>query len=285
LALQSPAAPTSAPPSSWPADLLADLREMVGEQVQYRELLFALTRRDLLLRYRQTLMGFAWAILMPVTYMLVFSLIFTKVAAGAMKTDGPYPVFAYSGLLPWNFLANSLRFSVGALLANRTLITKVYFPREILPFSVILTSLVDFAVAAIVLAGMLLWYKIHLTSALLFLPVVVLVQIAFVAAVTLLVSLANLFFRDVKYLLEIVITLWMLASPVVYRVERVGGVLGKLLALNPMAPILNAYRSILLHGELPDAGRFAYATVVSIVLLAASWLLFHRSEPRIAEII
>jgi ABC-type polysaccharide/polyol phosphate export permease len=283
LASQSPAVPSSTTPSAAPASLLADLREMVREQFQYRELLLALTRRDLLLRYRQTLMGFAWAILMPVTYMLVFSMIFTRV--GPVKTGSPYAVFAYTGLLPWNFLASSLRFSVGSLLANRTLITKVYFPREILPFSVILTSLVDFAVAGLVLAGLLVWYKIHLTSALLFLPVVVLVQIAFVAAVTLLVSLANLFFRDVKYLLEIVITLWMLASPVVYPVERVGGTLGGLLALNPMAPILNAYRSILIKGELPDAGRFAYAAIVSIVLLVASWLLFHRTEPKIAETI
>jgi len=284
LASQFPAVPTSVPPTAGVAAVLADLREMVAEQFQYRELLFALTRRDLLLRYRQTLMGFAWAILMPVTYMLVFSLIFTRV--GAVKTGGtPYPIFAYTGLLPWNFLASSLRFSVGSLLANRTLITKVYFPREILPFSVILTSLVDFAVAGIVLAGLLVWYKVHVTSALLFLPVVVLVQIVFVAAITLLVSLANLFFRDVKYLLEIVITLWMLASPVVYPVERVGGKLGGLLALNPMAPILNAYRSILIHGELPDAGRFAYAAIVSILLLIASWLLFHRTEPQIAETI
>lgn len=283
MASQSPAVPT-APPSAWPAALLADLREMVGEQVQYRELLFALTRRDLLLRYRQTLMGFAWAILMPVTYMLVFSLIFTRV--GAVKTGGtPYAIFAYTGLLPWNFLASSLRFSVGSLLANRTLITKVYFPREILPFSVILVSLVDFAVAGLVLAGLLVWYKMHVTSALLFLPVVILVQIAFTAAVTLLVSLANLFFRDVKYLLEIFITLWMLASPVVYPVEHVGGKLGGLLALNPMAPILNAYRSILLHGELPSPGRFVYAAVTSFVLLILSWLLFHRTEPRIAETI
>ena len=284
MASQFPAVPTSVPPTAGVAAVLADLREMVAEQFQYRELLFALTRRDLLLRYRQTLMGFAWAILMPVTYMLVFSLIFTRV--GAVKTGGtPYPIFAYTGLLPWNFLASSLRFSVGSLLANRTLITKVYFPREILPFSVILTSLVDFAVAGIVLAGLLVWYKVHVTSALLFLPVVVLVQIVFVAAITLLVSLANLFFRDVKYLLEIVITLWMLASPVVYPVERVGGKLGGLLALNPMAPILNAYRSILIHGELPDAGRFAYAAIVSILLLIASWLLFHRTEPQIAETI
>jgi ABC-type polysaccharide/polyol phosphate export permease len=267
---------------SWAATFLDDLREMLREQVHYRELLFALTRRDLLLRYRQTVMGFAWAVLMPVTTMLVFSVIFTRVAS--VKTGGiPYPVFSYTGLLPWNFLASSLRFSVGSLLANRTLITKVYFPREILPFSVILVSLVDFAVAGAVLAALLAWYHVPLHSTVLFLPVVILVQIVFTAAMTLLFSLANLFFRDVKYLLEIVLTLWMFASPVVYPVERIGGALGTFLALNPMAPILTAYRSILLHGELPSPGRFAYATIASLVLLVVSWVAFHRAEPRIAE--
>src|SRR5512143_318657 len=140
-----PAAPPQAPPR--PAALPAlrdDLREMVAELIQYRELLASLTRRDLLLRYKQTVMGFGWSILMPVTYMVIFSLIFTRVVK--LDTGVPYPIYAYTGLLPWNFFASSLRFAVISLTSNSTLVTKVYFPREILPFSVILVSLVDFAV-------------------------------------------------------------------------------------------------------------------------------------------
>jgi homopolymeric O-antigen transport system permease protein len=258
-----------------------DVGEMVRELVDYRELLLTMTRRDLLLRYKQTIMGFGWAILMPFTYMIVFSLIFTRVVP--LKTDVPYPIYSYVGLLPWNFFASSLRFAVGTLITNRTLVTKVYFPREILPFSVILVSLVDFAVGAILLAGMMFYYHVPLTAAILFLPVVLLVQITFTAGVTLLLSMGNLFFRDVKYLIEIVITLWMFATSVVYPVDRVGGQIGELLQLNPMTPIIDAYRAVILKGTLPAPGPFLYATVLSIVLLFVAWVAFHRTEPVFAE--
>jgi ABC-type polysaccharide/polyol phosphate export permease len=263
------------------AALGRDVREMLHELVEYRELLLAMTRRDLLLRYKQTIMGFGWAILMPVTYMIVFSMIFTRVVP--LQTEVPYPIFVYAGLLPWNLFASSLRFAVGSLVTNRTLVTKVYFPREIIPFSTILVSLVDFAVASIVLAALMVYYAVPVGWTLLLVPVVVLVQIAFTAAVTLIISMGNLFFRDVKYLIEIVITLWMFGTSVVYPVERVGGALGRLMALNPMTPIIDAYRALILEQRLPDAGPFGYAAVVSVVLLAFAWIAFHRTEPRFAE--
>ncbi len=284
--MTNPSPPPQVPPPAAPrpgalAALRDDLREMVGELVQYRELLASLTRRDLLLRYKQTLMGFGWSILMPVTYMIIFSLIFTRVVK--LDTDVPYPIYAYTGLLPWNFFASSLRFAVSSLTANSALVTKVYFPREILPFSVILVSLVDFAVGAIVLAGLMAWYGVGLHATLLLLPVVVLVQILFTAAVTLLLAMGNLFYRDVKYLIEIVITLWMFATSVVYPVHRIGGQLGALLALNPMTPIIDAYRAVVLHGQTPAAGPFLGAAAFSVALLAVSWLAFHRAEFRFAE--
>jgi lipopolysaccharide transport system permease protein len=261
--------------------LRADLREMFHEMAEYRELLFSLVRRDLLLRYKQTIMGFGWSVLMPVTYMVIFSLIFTRVVH--LKTDVPYPIYVYAGLLPWNFFASSLRFSVSALTANSTLVTKVYFPRELLPFATILVSLVDFGVGAIVLAGMMVWYHIPIGWPILLLPVVVLVQVIFTAGVTLLLSMGNLYYRDVKYLVEILITLWMFATSVVYPVDRVGGLLASVLALNPMTPIIDAYRAILLHGKPPAPGPAAWAVGVSIVLLAASWVAFHRAEFEFAE--
>lgn len=263
------------------AALVRDVREMLHELVEYRELLIAMTRRDLLLRYKQTIMGFAWALLMPVTYMIVFSMIFTRVVP--LETGVPYPIFAYTGLLPWNLFGSSLRFAVNSLVTNRTLITKVYFPREILPFSVILVSLVDFAVATIVLAVMMVYYAIPITWFILLVPIVLLIQVVFTAAITLIISMGNLFFRDVKYVIEIVITLWMFATSVVYPVERVGGTLGKVLALNPMTPIINAYRALVLEGRVPDPGPFAYAAGVSVVLLVVSWIAFHRSEFQFAE--
>src|SRR5215213_5641608 len=225
------------------------LMEVVAEQWEYRELLVRMTARDLLLRYKQTVMGFGWAIFMPLVNTAIFSVIFTRVAAIDVGT--PYPVYAFCGLVAWNFFASSLRFSVTSLTSNPSLVTKVYFPREIFPFSAVLVSIVDFAVSALVLVALMLYYRVAVGWPLLMLPVVVLGIIIFTAATALAISMANLFYRDVKYLFEIVIAVWMFATSVVYPIGRVGGKLGAVLTLNPMTPIVDAYRAVLLRGELP----------------------------------
>jgi len=261
--------------------LAADIREMLQEQVAHRELLYRMTARDLLLRYKQTVMGFGWAICMPVLNMAIFSVIFTRVAP--IDTGLPYPVYAYCGLLPWNFLASSLRFSATSLTSNTNLVTKVYFPREVFPFSAVLASLVDFAVGATVLAGLMVYYRIGIGPAILFLPVVLTVHVLFTAGVSLFLAMANLFYRDVKYVFEIVLAVWMFATSVVYPVERIGGRLGEVLRLNPMTPIIEAYRAVVLRGELPPAGPFAAAAALSLLCLAIGWLAFHRAEFEFAE--
>ncbi|HEU4586646.1 MAG TPA: ABC transporter permease [Gemmatimonadaceae bacterium] len=260
----------------------ADVREMLHEQLEFRELLLSIVRRDLLIRYKQTIMGFGWAIFMPVLNTVIFSVIFTRVTR--LDTGGiPYPIFAFAGLLPWNFFATSLRFSVASLTSNSALVTKVYFPRELFPLSAVLVSLIDFAVAFLVLAAMMVYYRTGITWTVLFLPVVLLVQVAFTMGVGLLLSMANLFYRDVKYLFEVVITVWMFATSVVYPVQLVGGRLAKVLMLNPMTPIIDGYRAVLLRGTLPDPGPFAAAAVLSLVVLAIGWVVFHRMEFRFAE--
>jgi ABC-type polysaccharide/polyol phosphate export permease len=261
--------------------LLDDLREMVVEQHQYRELLLSMTTRDLLLRYKQTFMGFAWAVFTPLLNTVVFSVIFMRVAP--IETGMPYPVFAYCGLLTWNFFASSLRFSVGSLTNNANLVTKVYFPREILPLSAVIVSLVDFAVASVILAGLMLYYGIGISHAVFFLPVVLLVHVAFTAGISLFLAMANLFYRDVKYLFEVVITVWMFATSVLYPIQLVGGRVGEVLKANPMSAIIDAYRAVLLRGELPDPGSFGYASLAAIVTLAVGWLVFHRAEFQFAE--
>jgi ABC-type polysaccharide/polyol phosphate export permease len=254
---------------------------MLHEQVTYRELLLQMTKRDLMLRYKQTIMGFGWAIFMPLLNTLIFSVIFVRVAP--LDTGMPYPIFAYTGLMAWNLTASTLRFSVSSLTANTNLVTKVYFPREIFPFSATLVSLVDFAVASVILVGMMIYYDVGTGSAVLFLPVLMLVQVMFTAGVGLVLAMANLFFRDVKYVFEVVLTLWMFASSVVYPVKMVGGKLAILLQLNPMAPIIDAYRSVLLKNELPAMGTFGMAAALSVVTLAAAWVWFHRVEFQFAE--
>jgi ABC-type polysaccharide/polyol phosphate export permease len=257
------------------------LREIVGEQVEFRELLFQMTSRDLRLRYKQTAMGFGWAVLMPLLNTAIFSVVFMRVAP--VETPVPYPLFAYCGLLTWNFTASALRFAVTSLTANTNLVTKVYFPREIFPFSAVAVSLVDFAVAAVVLVAMMAYYGVGPSSALLLLPTIVAVQVAFTAALALLLAMANLFYRDVKYLFDVVLTVWMFASAVVYPVEGITGWAGTLIQANPMTAIVEAYRHILLYGTVPDAVSFGSTALLALVLLPSAWVLFHRCEFRFAE--
>ena len=261
--------------------LTADLREMFAEQIEFRELLYQMTWRDLLLRYKQTVMGFAWAIFMPLVNTAVFSVVFMRVAP--LDVGVPYPVFAYSGLLAWNFFASAIRFSVTSLTSNSNLVTKVYFPREIFPFSAVVVSTVDFVIGAVPLVLMMMYYRIPVTPALAFLPVVIAVQVMFTAGVALLLAMANLFYRDVKYLFEVLITVWMFATSVLYPIDLVGGRTGALLRLNPMTPIIDAFRTVLLKGTLPHPVPFAAAAMVSVVVFAGGWLLFHRAEFQFAE--
>ncbi|MEO7273382.1 MAG: ABC transporter permease [Vicinamibacterales bacterium] len=261
--------------------LTADVREMFQEQLTYRELLMQMTRRDLMLRYKQTIMGFGWAVFMPILNTLIFTVIFQRVAP--LDTDLPYPIFSYTGLIAWNLTASSLRFAVSSLSANTNLVTKVYFPREIFPFSAVFVSLVDFAVASIILVGMMLYYRIAPGPALLFLPVVLIVQITFTAGVSLLLAMGNLFFRDIKYIFEVVLMLWMFASSVLYPISMVGGRLGLLLQFNPMTPIIEAYRSVILRNQLPAFGPFGAASFLAFLTLAVAWVWFHRAEFQFAE--
>ena len=256
------------------------LMEVVAEQWEYRELLVRMTARDLLLRYKQTVMGFGWAIFMPLVNTAIFSVIFTRVAAIDVGT--PYPVYAFCGLVAWNFFASSLRFSVTSLTSNPSLVTKVYFPREIFPFSAVLVSIVDFAVSSLVLVALMLYYRVEVGWPLLMLPVVVLAIIVFTAATALVISMANLFYRDVKYLFEIVIAVWMFATSVVYPIGRVGGKLGAVLALNPMTHLIDAFRAVLLDQRVPGMA-FHLTFAASILMLAGAWVMFHLAEFDFAE--
>ncbi|MEO8576521.1 MAG: ABC transporter permease [Gemmatimonadales bacterium] len=254
---------------------------MWREQVDFRELLWAIVRRDLALRYRNSVLGFGWAVAMPLLYMLIFTLVFARLAP--MQTAVPYPLYAYAGLLPWNLFASSQRFSAVSLTVNPHLVTKVSFPREILPFAAVIVSFVDFAVASSLLAVLMAYYKIAIPVTVLFLPIVLVVQLAFTTGVALMIAMANLFYADAKYALELALTVWMFATPVLYPVDRIGGTVGAILRLNPMSAIIDAYRSILLAGELPPSLPFIPAAIAAFITLGAGWWLFHRAEYRFAE--
>jgi len=256
-------------------------RALLDEQIEYRDLLVQMTRRDLLIRYKQTAMGFGWAICVPLVNTIVFSLLFTRVAA--IDTGMPYPIYVYSGMVAWNFFASSLRFAVTSLTSNANLVSKVYFPREILPFSAILVALVDAAVAALLLLAMLVYWGItpdwHIV---LVLPLVA-IQVALTAGAALLLAMANLYFRDVKYVLDILLSVGMFAASVVYPIGAVGGRLGRALALNPLSILLDAYRAVIVARVVPDAAPLALAALAAAALLAVGWATFHRAELQFAE--
>ena len=260
------------------------VREMFGELVRYRHLLWSLAWRDIRVRYKQSFLGIAWAMFIPLAMMGVFTIIFTYVIPIPIeRTMGlPYPVFAYMGLLPWTLFAASTKVATNSLVANRNLVTKIYFPREVFPLSSILAALVDFAVGALVLAGLMLLFWTGVKPTAVFIPLVVFVQLLFCAGVGFFLSMGNLFYRDVRMIYEVVVMLWMFGTNVVYPLETSNPTVSLLIRLNPMTGIIKAYRSLLVQGTL-DVGAFGYAAAVAVVLCLTGWLIFHRAEFVFAE--
>lgn len=260
---------------------------------RFRDLLLSLTWRDLRVRYKQSVLGIGWAVLLPFSMMLMFTFVFTRAidASLVLGIDLPYALYAYSGLVPWTFFSVSLGGCVSSLVANRNLVTKVYFPREVFPLSCIAGSFVDFCLAMSVLAGLMLYFhasgawSFKLAPALLFLPVVVVVQIAITIGLGMFLAMANLFYRDVRQVFGAGIQLALFVSAVVVPVPRDGSLLARLIAVNPMVPIIGAYRDCILYGRWPDAIGFSYAVVVSLVLLYGGWFFFRRASYRFAECI
>lgn len=268
------------PPDARPP-LLADLREALTEQWRYRDLLLQIVTRDLLLRYKQTSMGIAWAVLVPLLNTAIFSVVFMRVAP--IDTPVPYPLFAYSGLVAWNFTASALRFATISLTANTTLVSKVYFPREIFPFAAVIVSLVDTSVAAALAGLVMAYYGIGVGPLALAVIPLLLVQLTLTAALALVLSMANLFYRDVKYLFDVVIIVWMFGSSVVYPAAAAGGALGRIMRLNPMSLIIDGYRAVLFDQQLPPVAPLALTAAGALALLVAAWVAFHRAEFSFAE--
>ena len=264
-----------------------------ADAARFVDLVANLTWRDLRVRYAQSLLGVAWAVVLPLAMMLVFTFVFTRAidASALIGVGMPYALYAYTGLVPWTFFAASLTASVNSLVANRNLVTKVYFPREAFPISCVAAAMVDFCVALAVLGGLMLYFHVRgdwtarLGPAVLFLPVVVAVQIAFTVGLGLLLAMSNLFYRDVRHLVGAGVQLAMFVSAVVVPVPTDGSWLAWLIGLNPMVHVIGAYRDCLLAGRLPDPAGFGYASVASAIVLTGGWLCFRRAAHRFAECI
>jgi lipopolysaccharide transport system permease protein len=260
--------------------LIASLRELHA----YRELLWMWTLREVKVRYKQSLLGAAWAVLQPLVLMIMFTVVFSCFAR--VPTDGvPYPIFSYTAVLPWTFFATSITFAVPSLVTNMNLVTKIYFPREILPVAAVAAAFVDFLVASIVFLGLMLLYGVPLRATLLWAPVILAIQIALTLGVVLAAATLNVWYRDIRFVVPLGVQLWMYASPVIYPVTLVPERWRTWYMLNPMAGIITSYRRVILQGQPPEMQVLGLSAGVGLLAMLLGYLYFKRSEGRFADVI
>ncbi|MBE9475314.1 MAG: ABC transporter permease [Chloroflexi bacterium] len=255
---------------------------------QYRELLYFLVWRDLKVRYKQTALGVTWVILQPVVSMVVFTILFgylLHVPSG----DVPYPIFAYVALLPWNYFASSINKSSSSLIQNTNLVTKVYFPRMIIPISSVLSGLVDFAIGFLILIILMFIFKVPPAPSILFLPAFLFLAMLTALGFGFWLSALNVRYRDVNYLVPFILQIWMYLTPVIYGVDLIPEPYRFLLALNPMTAVVEGFRWALLGPHLESAqapGTFIlFSFLISIFVLITGAVFFRRTERTFADII
>ena len=265
------------PSKGW---IALDLRDLW----QYRELMFFLTWRDIKVRYKQTALGVAWAVIQPVFTMVVFSVFFGWLAG--MPSEGlPYPIFTFCALLPWQLFAHALTESSTSVVANQNLITKVYFPRLVIPLSAVLASLVDFVIALGVLVGMMAYYGIAPTSAVWTLPLFVLLTAALAMGVGLWLSALNVQYRDVRYTIPFLTQIWLFATPIAYPSSLVPEPWRAWYGLNPMAGVVDGFRWALLGTAGAPGGLLAVSAAVTLIILVSGLHYFRRTERTFADTI
>ncbi len=251
---------------------------------EYRELLYFLVWRDLKVHYRQTLIGAGWVILQPLITMVIFTIIFGRFAQ--IPSDGlPYPVFVYSALLPWTLFANSLNRGTGSVVSNSQLVSKIYFPRLILPVSGVLSPIVDFAVAFVILVGMMVWYRTLPSWGILTLPLFLFFATLTALAVGLWLSAINVRYRDVGHAIPFLTQIWMFATPVAYPISVVPENWLWLYSLNPMVGVIEGFRWALLGRQSPDFGVIAVSAVVVCALLLSGIVYFKYTERTFADVV
>lgn len=251
---------------------------------EYRELLYFLAWRDIKVRYKQTAIGASWAVIQPVTAMVIFSIFFGYLAK--IPSDGiPYPIFVYCALLPWQLFAYALTESSNSLVTNRQLITKVYFPRLLVPVSTVLVGLLDFSIAFVVLIGMMFYYGWVPTTAVLALPFFLLLAIGTALGLGLWLSALNVKYRDIQYTIPFLTQVWLFATPVVYPSSLIPEPWRALYGLNPMAGVVEGFRWALLGSKVNIGPLLIVSSLVVLVILVSGVVYFQRVESTFADVV
>jgi len=249
----------------------------------YRELLYFLVWRDLKVRYKQTVLGVLWAIIKPFSLMVIFSIFFGKLAK--IPSEGvPYPIFTYAALLPWSYFAQSLNACSNSLVGNSHLITKVYFPRLIIPISSALSGLVDFAISFSILLAMMFYYQITPTLVVLLLPLLMLMAMATALGAGLWLSALNVQYRDIRFSLSFLVQFWFFATPVVYPSSLVPGMARFFYGLNPMVGVIEGFRGALLGKGQIVGPMFVVSIILVALLLITGCFYFRRMEKGFADV-
>jgi len=255
-----------------------------AELWRYRELLVFQAVRDIRVRYKQTVLGVAWAILQPVVTMVVFSLFFGKLAK--LPSDGiPYPVFTFCALLPWQLFTYALTYSSNSLVDNANAVTKVYFPRLILPFSAVISGLIDFAIAFVVLAGIMFYYGVRPGWPVIVLPLFIILALAVAMSIGVWLSALNVKYRDIRYTIPFLSQFWLFATPVAYSSSLVPEKWQTVYGINPMVSVVDGFRWALLGRSAPSIPMLIVSIIATVVLLACGLFYFRRMEKSFADIV
>jgi len=256
----------------------------IFQLARYSELIAALTQREVKARYRQTLLGFSWAIAQPLAFMIVFNLVFSRFAK--VPSDGlPYPIFSYAALVPWTFLTNALNSATISLVSQRSIVTKTYFPREVIVVSQITARFIDFLAAALVFAGLMVWYGIAPTAWILFTPVLLLIQVILMLGASLITSALHVSYRDLAPVVTLGLQVWLYLTPVSYPLSIVPAELRTWYILNPMAGLIESYRDVVVHGRAPQWDALGASIVISLLLFIGAYMFFKRAERAFADVI
>jgi lipopolysaccharide transport system permease protein len=256
----------------------------LGDLWRYRELVLFMIWRDVKVRYKQTLLGAAWAVIQPVLTMLVFTFVFGTVAK--VPTEGmPYPIFSYTALLPWGLFTAALNTASRSLTANQNMVTKIYFPRLVLPLASVLGGLVDFAIAFVILIGMMLYYHVSPTGAVWTLPLFLVLTLVTALGVALWLSAINVQYRDVNYVLPFLTQFWLFLTPVAYSAQVISAKWQTVYSLNPMAGVVNGFRWALLGTNTGPDLNMAVSAAISIAFLVSGLFYFRSMERTFADTI